>query len=66
MSYNSFGHMFRFTTWGESHGPALGVVVDGCPAGIAISAEAIQRDLDRRKPGQSRYTTSSASRRWVV
>jgi chorismate synthase len=57
MSYNSFGHMFRFTTWGESHGPALGVVVDGCPAGIAISADIIQRDLDRRKPGQSRYTT---------
>ncbi|WP_196259601.1 chorismate synthase [Pelagibacterium limicola] len=57
MSYNSFGHMFRFTTWGESHGPALGVVVDGCPAGIAISADVIQRDLDRRKPGQSRYTT---------
>ncbi len=57
MSYNSFGHMFRFTTWGESHGPALGVVIDGCPPGIAISAEMIQRDLDRRKPGQSRYTT---------
>src|SRR5690606_38305607 len=57
MSYNSFGHMFRFTTWGESHGPALGVVVDGCPAGLAISAEAIERDLDRRRPGQSRYTT---------
>jgi len=57
MSFNSFGHLFRFTTWGESHGPALGVVVDGCPPGIAISEEAIQRDLDRRKPGQSRYTT---------
>ncbi|MDO8360561.1 MAG: chorismate synthase [Devosia sp.] len=57
MSYNSFGHMFRFTTWGESHGPALGVVVDGCPPGIALSAEMIQRDLDRRKPGQSRFTT---------
>jgi len=57
MSFNTFGHMFRFTTWGESHGPALGVVVDGCPPGIAISAEAIQRDLDRRKPGQSRFTT---------
>ena len=57
MSYNTFGHLFRFTTWGESHGPAIGVVVDGCPPGIAISAEIIQRDLDRRKPGQSRFTT---------
>jgi len=57
MSYNSFGHLFRFTTWGESHGPALGVVIDGCPAGLAIEAETIQRDLDRRKPGQSKYTT---------
>jgi chorismate synthase len=49
--------MFRFTTWGESHGPALGVVVDGCPPGLAISQEMIQKDLDRRKPGQSKYTT---------
>jgi chorismate synthase len=57
MSFNTFGQMFRFTSWGESHGPALGVVVDGCPPGIAISAEIIQRDLDRRKPGQSRFTT---------
>ena len=57
MSFNTFGHLFRFTTWGESHGPALGVVVDGCPPGIAISPEVIQRDLDRRKPGQSRFTT---------
>ncbi len=57
MSFNSFGHLFRFTTWGESHGPALGVVVDGCPPGLPISAEVIQRDLDRRKPGQSRFTT---------
>ncbi len=57
MSHNSFGHLFRFTTWGESHGPALGVVVDGCPPGIPISAEVIQRDLDRRRPGQSRFTT---------
>ncbi len=57
MSHNTFGHLFRFTTWGESHGPALGVVVDGCPPGIPISAEIIQRDLDRRKPGQSRFTT---------
>jgi chorismate synthase len=57
MSDNSFGHLFRFTTWGESHGPALGVVVDGVPPDLPISAEMIQRDLDRRKPGQSRYTT---------
>jgi chorismate synthase len=57
MSHNTFGHLFRFTTWGESHGPAIGVVVDGCPPGIAISEEIIQRDLDRRKPGQSRFTT---------
>jgi len=57
MSFNTFGHLFRFTTWGESHGPALGVVVDGCPPGLPISVEAIQRDLDRRKPGQSRFTT---------
>jgi chorismate synthase len=57
MSHNSFGHMFRVTTWGESHGPALGCVVDGCPPGIALSAEDIQAELDRRRPGQSRYTT---------
>ena len=57
MSHNTFGHLFRFTTWGESHGPALGVVVDGCPPGIEISAAIIQRDLDRRRPGQSRFTT---------
>ena len=58
MSFNTFGHLFRFTTWGESHGPAIGVVVDGCPPGIPLSAEIIQRDLDRRKPGQSRFTTA--------
>jgi chorismate synthase len=57
MSHNTFGHLFRFTTWGESHGPALGVVIDGCPPGIELSVEDIQRDLDRRKPGQSRFTT---------
>jgi len=57
MSYNTFGQMFRFTSWGESHGPAIGVVVDGCPPGLPISEEVIQRDLDRRKPGQSRFTT---------
>lgn len=54
---NSFGTLFRFTTFGESHGPALGVVVDGCPAGLILDLEFIQSELDRRKPGQSRITT---------
>jgi chorismate synthase len=57
MSHNTFGHMFRVTTWGESHGPAIGCVVDGCPPGIPLTAEDIQVFLDRRRPGQSRYTT---------
>lgn len=57
MSYNTFGHMFRVTTWGESHGPALGCTVDGCPPGIALAESDIQPWLDRRKPGQSKYTT---------
>ena len=57
MSHNSFGHLFRFTTWGESHGPALGAVVDGCPPGIALAEADIQPFLDRRRPGQSRFTT---------
>ena len=57
MSINSFGHLFRVTTWGESHGPALGATVDGCPPGIALDAVGLQRWLDRRKPGQNRYTT---------
>jgi len=57
MSHNTFGHLFRFTTWGESHGPALGCVVDGTPPGIAIDAARIQHWLDRRKPGQSRFVT---------
>lgn len=57
MSHNSFGHLFRITTWGESHGPALGCVVDGCPPLIPVSAEEIQTYLDKRKPGQSRFTT---------
>lgn len=57
MSFNSFGHVFRFTTWGESHGPALGAVVDGCPPGLALSEEDIQPFLDARRPGQSRFTT---------
>ena len=57
MAGNSFGRFFRITTWGESHGPALGVVVDGCPAGLEISSEDIQYELDRRRPGQSKITT---------
>ena len=57
MSYNSFGHLFRVTTWGESHGPALGATVDGCPPGIPLTEADIQPWLDRRKPGQNRYTT---------
>jgi chorismate synthase len=57
MSLNSFGHVFRFTSWGESHGPALGAVVDGCPPGIALSEADIQPWLDRRRPGQNRNTT---------
>jgi chorismate synthase len=57
MSHNTFGHLFRVTTFGESHGPALGCVIDGCPPLIPIEAEEIQRELDRRRPGQSRFTT---------
>ena len=57
MSHNSFGHLFRFTTWGESHGAALGCVVDGCPPGLEISEEWVQQFLDKRKPGQSKFTT---------
>jgi chorismate synthase len=57
MSHNSFGHLFRVTTWGESHGPAIGCVVDGCPPGIPLDAADIQADLDRRRPGQSRFVT---------
>ena len=57
MSFNTFGHMFRVTTFGESHGIAIGCVVDGCPPLIPLTNEEIQRDLDRRRPGQSRFTT---------
>jgi chorismate synthase len=57
MSFNTFGHMFRVTTFGESHGVAIGCVVDGCPPRIPLTAEEIQLDLDRRRPGQSRFTT---------
>ena len=57
MSHNSFGHLFRFTTWGESHGPALGAVVDGCPPGLVLSEADLQPFLDKRRPGTSRFTT---------
>lgn len=57
MSHNSFGHLFRFTTFGESHGIAIGCVVDGCPPLIELTEADIQRDLDRRRPGQSKFTT---------
>src|SRR5258707_5776629 len=57
MSFNTFGHLFRFTSFGESHGAAIGCVVDGCPPRIPIKEEDIQRELDRRRPGQSRFTT---------
>ena len=57
MSGSSFGTLFRITTWGESHGTAIGVVIDGCPAGLPLCETNIQAFLDRRRPGQSRYTT---------
>jgi len=57
MSHNTFGHLFRVTTWGESHGPALGCVVDGCPPGLPLVEAEIQHWLDRRRPGQSRFVT---------
>jgi len=57
MSINSFGHLFRVTTWGESHGPAIGATVDGCPPGVPVDEDMIQHWLDKRKPGQNKYTT---------
>ena len=57
MSFNTYGHVFRVTTWGESHGPALGATVDGCPPGVPLTEADIQVWLDKRRPGQSRYTT---------
>jgi chorismate synthase len=57
MSFNTFGKQFRFTTWGESHGPALGCVIDGCPPNINLREQDIQVELDKRKPGQSKFTT---------
>ena len=57
MSFNTFGKIFRFTTWGESHGPAIGCVIDGCPPNIPISERDIQKDMDMRKPGKSKFTS---------
>ena len=57
MSFNTFGRIFRVTTWGESHGPALGATVDGCPPGVPLEAAQLQHWLDRRKPGQNKFTT---------
>jgi chorismate synthase len=57
MSHNTFGHLFRVTTWGESHGPAIGCVVDGCPPGVPLVEADLQRYLDKRRPGTSRFTT---------
>jgi len=57
MSFNTFGKLFRFTTWGESHGPAIGCVIDGCPPNIRLKEEDIQTELNKRKPGQSKFTT---------
>jgi len=57
MSFNTFGKIFRFTTWGESHGPAIGCVVDGCPPNIPLSVKDIQKDMNRRRPGKSKFTS---------
>ena len=57
MSFNTFGKIFRFTTWGESHGPAIGCVVDGCPPNITLSEKDIMLDMDRRRPGKSKFTS---------
>ena len=61
MSHNTFGHLFRVTTFGESHGPAIGCVVDGCPPLLALDEADIQADLDRRRPGTSRLPPSGAN-----
>ena len=62
MNSNSFGKLFRITTWGDSHGPAVGVVIDGCPVGLELNENDIQKELDRRKPGQSAITSSRAEK----
>jgi chorismate synthase len=62
MSFNTFGKIFRFTTWGESHGPAIGCVVDGCPPNIDLKEADIQKELNRRRPGQSKFVTQRKER----
>ena len=57
MSFNTFGKIFRFTTWGESHGPAIGCIIDGCPPNIPISEKEIQIDMDRRRPGNTKFVS---------
>ena len=57
MSFNTFGKIFRFTTWGESHGPAIGCVVDGCPPNITLTEKDIMVDMNRRRPGKSKFTS---------
>ena len=57
MSFNTFGKIFRFTTWGESHGPAIGCIVDGCPPNITLSEKDIQKDMNRRRPGNSKFVS---------
>ena len=57
MSINTFGHLFRVTTWGESHGEAIGATIDGCPPGVEITQNYIQHFMEKRRPGQSKYTT---------
>ena len=62
MSMNSFGHLYRFTTWGESHGKAIGVTIDGCPPRIDLTEKKIQNFLDKRKPGQNKFTLKEKDR----
>ena len=57
MSFNTFGKIFRFTTWGESHGPAIGCIVDGCPPNIRLSEKDIQKDMNQRRPGHSKFVS---------
>ena len=57
MSFNTFGKIFRFTTWGESHGPAIGCIVDGCPPNIALSEKDIQKDINLRRPGNTKFVS---------
>ena len=61
MSFNTFGKIFRFTTWGESHGPAIGCIVDGCPPNISLSEAEIQKDMNKRRPGNSKFVSQSTT-----